>query len=81
MSEQEELFEDFSSMTTRSVIKKNWTVMYKGQEISGTYSYEVDDWGYFDRSCEIDDEHMENLSGEDIDEIYDYVLDVMGYGK
>jgi hypothetical protein len=75
MSEQEELFEDFSSMTTRSVIKKNWTVMYKGQEISGTYSYEVDDWGYFDRSCEIDDES--ELTQDEIDEIIEYIENVI----
>lgn len=77
----EQLFQDFSEVVTLTVVKKNWTVTYKGQEISGTYSYEMDSWCYSDRAVDIDAEHMENLSGEDIDEIYDYVLDVIGYGK
>jgi hypothetical protein len=75
MSEQEELFEDFSSLTTRSVIKKNWSLTYKGQEISGTYSYEIDDWGYSERSCEIDDES--ELTDDEIDEIIEYVENVI----
>ena len=73
----EELFEDFSETVTSTVVKKNWSLTYKGQEISGTYSYESDSWGYHDRYVEINEEHLENLSGEEIDEIHEYVEDVI----
>ena len=75
--QDEQLFEDFSDVVTATVVKKNWTVTYKGQEISGTYSYESDSWGFYDRNVEINEEHLENLSGEEIDEINDYVEDVI----
>ena len=74
---QDEQFEDFSSVETSTVIKKNWSLTYKGQEISGTYLYEADSWGFYDRNVEINEEHLENLSGEEIDEILDYVEDVI----
>jgi hypothetical protein len=73
----DQLFEDFSDVVTSTVIKKNWSVTYKGQEISGTYSYEADSWGFYDRNVEINEEHLENLSGEEIDEIHDYIEDVI----
>lgn len=73
----EQLFEDFSDVVTSTVIKKNWSVTYKGQEISGTYSCEADSWGEWDKNVEINEEHLENLSGEEIDEIHDYIEDVI----
>jgi hypothetical protein len=74
----QELFEDFSSVTTTTVIKKTWTLTYKGQEITGTYSYESDAWGFFDKTVEIEEKHLENLSGEEIDEIHKFVEDAIG---
>jgi hypothetical protein len=75
MSEQEELFGDFSSVITTTVIKKRWDLTYKGREISGTYSYEDDAWGFYERNVEIDDES--DLTEDEIDKIVDYVSDVI----
>lgn len=71
----QELFEDFSSVTTTTVIKKNWKLTYKGQEVTGTYSYEDDSWSLYEKDVEIDDES--NLTQDEIDEIIDYVSDVI----
>jgi len=76
MSDQQ-LFEDFSDVATSIVIKKNWTVTYKGQEITGTYSYESGVWDHSDKTVEIDEKHLENLSGEEIDEIHEFVEDAI----
>jgi hypothetical protein len=74
----QELFEDFSDVVTSIVIKKTWTLTYKGQEITGTYSYESGVWDYSDKTVEIEEKHLENLSGEEIDEIHEFVEDAIG---
>jgi hypothetical protein len=71
----QQLFEEFSSVTTTTIIKKNWELTYKGKEVTGTYSYEDDAWGFHERNVEIDDES--DLTEEEIDEIIDYVIDVI----
>ena len=72
-----QLFEDFSSVVTATFVKKIWTVTYKDQEITGTYSYESGSWGFCDRKFRINEEHLKNLSDEEIDEIHDYVEDAL----
>ena len=74
---QEEIFEDFSENVVSSVIKKNWSLSYKGKEITGSYSYEHDAWGYYERNVDIDEDCLKDLTAEEIDEINDYVSDVI----
>jgi hypothetical protein len=74
---EQELFEDFHSTVVSSRIKKNWTVTYKGQEISGTYEYDQDDWSFYEKNCYIDDECMKDLTEDEIDEIVEYVKDII----
>jgi hypothetical protein len=72
-----ELFEGFHSMEVKSLITKNWSVTYKGKEVSGTFSYESDDWGFSDRSTDIDKEHLDALTEDEIDEILEYVENII----
>ena len=76
--QDEQIFEDFSENVISSVIKKNWSLTFKGKEISGSYSYEHDSWGYYEKDVEIDNEFLDDLSEDEVDEIQEYVRDVMG---
>jgi hypothetical protein len=75
MSQEQELFEDFSSTVVSSIIKKSWSVIYKGKEITGTYEYENDDWGLQEMNTVIDEGYT--LTDEERDEILDYVKDAI----
>ena len=59
---------------TSEVIRKDyeWSLDWNGREISGTATFESSDWS-FEIIVVIDEEFLDELTGEQIDEIASYV--------
>jgi len=68
-----ELFDEFTHTVVSNHIVKNWSVLYKGKELKGSYTFDHDDWGYHERSYEMDEEYKNNLTDEEYEEVMDYV--------
>lgn len=70
----EKFIEDFSTFTVKSVITKNWNLLYKDEEYSGQITQRIGPWDYLQiDNFNIDDE--KNLTDEEFNVIKEYVTD------
>jgi len=65
---------EFTHSLVRERILKNWSMNYKGEEISGTYERIDDGYGYDSHEVEITDYDVD-LTDEDIEKIESYVIE------
>ena len=76
MDTTQEVFDDFQSNTTESRIVKKWSITYRGIEYDGTVTttYEISGSWEDHEYCITD---SKDLTDDELDELEDYVMDLI----